>query len=197
MGCIPQVLVIGGGAAVGKTTVAAALAASHGASVFPVDTVWLALKAATDPVSHPELHYIDPSDEELARLGAEYWCERHIESAEAISEAMDPVIEYYLWEPRPVIVEGAWITPAAAARWSRQHEDVRAVFIQEPDADEVLAAMVARSGGLTPRKKASSKFCWLLGNWVREEALDEGVPVIEASPHTTLAERVRAAIHSG
>jgi 2-phosphoglycerate kinase len=97
--------VIGGGAAAGKTTAARAVAARYGVSVLPVDAIWFALKAATDPTSYPELHYFDPHDAEMLRLKAEYWCERHIRSAEAISQAMDPVIEYYLWERWPVIVE--------------------------------------------------------------------------------------------
>ena len=113
-------LVIGGGAAAGKTTAARDVAARYGVSVLPVDAIWLALKAVTDPRSYPELHYFDPPDAETLRLGAKYWCERHIESAEAISKAMDPVIEFYRYERWPVIVEGAWITPAAAARWSLQ-----------------------------------------------------------------------------
>ena len=161
--------------------------------VLPVDAIWFALKAATDPTSYPELHYFDPHDAEMLRLKAEYWCERHIRSAEAISQAMDPVIEYYLWERWPVIVEGAWITPAAAARWPRQYDAVRAVFIHEPDVDEVLAAMVARSGTITPRKKVSSKVYWLFGHWVREQALAEGLPVVDAPPRGTLTERVLAA----
>ena len=170
--------------AVGKTTVARAVAARFGVSVLPVDAIWLALKAATNPASHPELHYFDPSDEEMFRLTAEYWCERHIKSAQAISQTMDPVIEYYLWERWPVIVEGAWITPAAAARWTRRFEGLSAVFIHEPDVDEVMAAMLARSGtpSPTPRKKVISKVCWLFGNWVRKQALAEGLPVVD-SPH--------------
>ena len=123
------VLLIGGGAAVGKTTAAKAVAERCGVSVLPADAIWFALKAVTDPISHPELHYFDPTDEELA-LTTQCLCERHVESAQAISKAMDPVIEYYLWERWPVIVEGAWITPLAASRWTRQNEGVRAVFIQ-------------------------------------------------------------------
>ena len=191
-------LVIGGGAAVGKTTAATAVAARYGVSVLPVDANWLALKAVTNPASHPELHYFDPSDEELA-LTAECLCERHIESAQAISQAMGPVIEYYLWERWPVVLEGAWITPTVAGRWTRQYEAVRAVFIHEPDMDEILAAMLARSGrqNPTPRKKVLSEVCWLFGNWVREQALAEGLPVVDAPPRATLAERVLAAIHPG
>ena len=102
----------------GKSTTARALASRCGASVLPADAIWYALKAATDPTSHPELHYFDPPDSEWRRFGAEYWCERHIRSARSISLAMDPVISYYLSERWPVIVEGVWITPADAARWA-------------------------------------------------------------------------------
>ena len=191
-----KVLVIGGGAAVGKTMAARAVAARYGASVLPIDAIWLALKSATNPVSHPELHYWDPSDEEMFELSAECLCERHVKSAQAISQAMDPVIERYVWERWPVVLEGAWITPAVAGRWTRQYEGVQAVFIHEPDADEILASMAARSGGQnhSPRQKAGSPVFWLFGNWVREQALAEGLPVVDAPPRATLAERVLAAI---
>lgn len=190
------VLVIGGGAAVGKTTTARAVAALYDVSALPVDAIWIALKTVTSSDSHPELHYFDPSDEELA-LTAEYLCERHIRSAEAISQAMDSVIEYYLWERWPVVLEGAWITPAVAGRWTRQYEAVRAVFIHEPDVDEVLASMLARSDRQNPThgQRVLSEVCWLFGNWVREQALAEGLPVVDAPPRATLAERVLEAVH--
>ena len=56
-----KVLVIGGSAAVGKTTTARAAAAHYCVSILPVDVIWFALKAATDPTLYPELHYFDPS----------------------------------------------------------------------------------------------------------------------------------------
>ena len=188
-------LAIGGGAAVGKTTVAAAIAARHGASVLPVDAIWLALKAATKPQSHPQLHYFDPSAEDLA-LAPEALCERHIASAREISRAIDPVIEYLLREGRPVVLEGAWITPGAARRWTQQYEAVRAVFIHQPNADGVLAAMLERKDSQVPSPftKANSRVCWLFGNWVRERALAEELPVVGSAPRATLVERALAAI---
>ena len=193
------VLLIGGGAAVGKTTAATAVAVRYGASIVPVDAIWVALKAGTTPASHPELHYFDPSDEEMFELTAECLCQRHVKSAQTISQAIDPVIDNYLWERRPVVVEGAWITPAVAGRWTRQSEAVRAVFIHEPGIDKIAAAMVARSGGQdpSPRTIVASEVFWLFGNWVREQALAEGLPVVDAPPGATLAERVLAAIHRG
>lgn len=180
----------------GKTMTARAIGAGCDAPVLPIDAVWLALKAVTTPASHPELH--DPTDSELA-LPVEQLCARHIRTAEAISEALDPVIEHLLWERRPVVVEGAWVTPAAARRWAHRYGSVRAVFIHEPEKEEVLAAMLARSSQRRPTRKKSvlSEVCWLHGNWVREQAEAEGLPLVEARPHETLAERVLAAVELG
>ncbi len=183
-----SVILLGGAANVGKTTTAKDLAARCGASVLPADAIWYALKAATDPTVYPELHYFDPPDSEWRRLGAEYWCERHIRSSKAVSLAMDPVIEYCVTERWPVIVEGAWITPDAAARWSSQHEGLRAVFIHEP---EDLRAYLLSRGAQLPDHRGET--FWLFGNWVREQALANGLPVVNVHPRASLAERVLAA----
>ena len=182
-------LVIGGAANVGKTTVAGDLTVRCGVSVLPTDAIWLALKAATDPASYPELHYFDPPDSEWRKYSAEYWCDRHIESAKAISAAMDPVIEYYLSEQWFVIVEGAWITPMDAARWSRQHEGLRAVFIHEPEelGAYLLSRGIAKEGQVRDHR---GETFWLFGNWVREQASANGLPVVNVYPQDTLAERV-------
>ena len=169
----------------GKTTVARDLAARCGASVLPTDAIWLALKAATNPTSYPVLHHFDPPDSKWRRFGAQYWCERHIETAEAISLAMDPVIEYYLSEEWPVVVEGAWITPADAARWSRQYEGLRAVFIHEPE--DLRTYLLSRGNQLLDHR---GETFWLIGNWVREQALANGLAVVNVYPRATLADRV-------
>ena len=183
-----SVLLLGGAANVGKTTAARDLAERLGASFLPVDAIWYATKAATDPKLYPELHYFDPPDSEWRRLGAEYWCERHISSAEAISSLMDPVIEYYVSERLPVIVEGAWITPVDAARWSRQYEVLRAVFIHEPE--DLVTYHLSRGDPLTEHR---GETFWLFGNWVREQALANGLAVVNVHPRASLAERVLAA----
>ncbi len=190
------VIAIGGGAAVGKTTVAKAMAAHYHAAILPVDAVWVALQAFTSPASHPELY--DPTDSELT-LPTQQLCERHISGAETISRALDPVIEYYRWERWSAVLEGVWITPAAAARWAHRYASLRAVFVHEPDVEEVLSAMLTRSRRqrATSRKQVLSEVCWLHGKWVREQAEAEGLPVVEARPHETLAERVLASLDLG
>ena len=182
-------LAIGGAAGVGKTTTAREVAARLGVSVLPTDAIWYALKAATDSTSYPELHYFDPPDSEWREHSADYWCDRHIESAKAISSAMDPVIEYYLSERWPVIVEGAWITPMHAAHWSRQYEGVKAVFIHEPEdlPSYLLSRKITKEGQIRDHR---GETFWLFGNWIREQALATGLTVVNVYPRKSLAERV-------
>lgn len=184
-------LVIGGAAGVGKTTIARDVAERCGVSVLPTDAIWLALKAATDSASYPDLHHFDPPDGEWRKQKPEYWLERHIQSAKAISQVMDPVIEYYLWERWPVIIEGTWITPIAAARWTRKYEDLRAVFIHEPQdlRSHLLSRGIWKEG--QTRDHRGETF-WLIGNWMREQALANGLAVVNVHPSDTLTERVLA-----
>jgi 2-phosphoglycerate kinase len=189
------VLLIGGGAAVGKTTVAKAIAQQHGTLVVPMDALWLALKAVTRFESHPELHYFDPSGEDL-ELPPEVLCQRHVATAKAISSALDPVIEHFLWERQPVVLEGAWITPAAASDYVARDERVSAVFIHEPDRDAVLTAMRERASvaSATARQSVLAEVCWRFGMWLREEAISHRLMVIEARPRATLPTRIMDAL---
>ena len=98
---------------------------------------------------------------------------------------MDPVIEYYLSEKWPVIVEGCWITPADAARWSSQYEGVQAVFIHE--SKDLPAHLLSRGNRCLDHR---GETFWLFGNWVREQALENALPVVNVHPRNTLAERV-------
>ena len=101
---------------------------------------------------------------------------------------MDAIIEYYVSERWPAIVEGAWITPADAARWSRQYEGLRAVFIHEPE--DLGTYLLSRRDRSTEHR---GETFWLFGNWVREQALANGLAVVNVYPRASLAERVLAA----
>ncbi len=184
-----NVLVIGGAAGVGKTTVARDLSERCGVSVLPTDAIWLALKAATDPASYPELHHFDPPDTEWQKHEPKYWRDRHIQSAKAISQALDPVIEYYLSERWPVIVEGTWVSPATAACWTGRYEGLRAVFIHEPEdlRSYLLSRGIWREGQVRDHR---GETFWNIGNWIREQAMTHGLAVVNVHPRHTLAERV-------
>ena len=107
---------------------------------------------------------------------------------------MDSVIEYYLSEQWPVIVEGAWVTPTDAARWCRQYEGVQAVFIHEPEdlRSYLLSREISKEGHIRDHR---GETFWLFGNWVRKQALTNGLSVVNVYPRTSLAERVLEAVN--
>jgi len=193
-----QVLLLGGGAAVGKSTAAARIARGVDAVLVPTDMVWLALQAVTNAKEHPELHYFDPSVADLS-LGPERLWERHIKTASAVSECLEPVVGSLLRNDGRAVVEGAWITPQFACFRSYDGVEasgrVRAVFIHEPDLAEVLLAMARRRGLSEPTdfQRAIARVCWLHGNWLAQQANTLGVPVVSARPQRDLVRRILAA----
>jgi 2-phosphoglycerate kinase len=189
------VLLLGGAAGAGKSTSAAWIAARLGVSWLSADAIWQTLKAATERETHAAIHHFEPSDRDI-EAGAEHLLRLHIESAEAMSASLAAFVDWQLREDAPLVLEGAWITPAFAAEQVARHSGaVAAVFICERELDAVLDAMMSRSNHppRTPRRLRLTEMSWMYGEWLRGECAPLGVPVVEAQPRDTLVERVLAA----
>lgn len=184
-------LLLGGAAASGKSTCGTEIARRLGVFCVSADSLWLALKRVTTPATHPAIHHFEPTDE-LVSKGPEVLCEMHIETACAVSEALDEFIDAELAEEHSLVLEGAWITPELAAAGMRRSNVVRAVFIYEREVDEILASMAVRSSLATPTalQQTLAPMSLLYGNWLRDGAERRGVPVVTARPKDTLVDRI-------
>jgi 2-phosphoglycerate kinase len=189
-----QLFLLGGAAASGKSSSGTEVARRLGAWCVSGDSLWIALKAVTTRESHPAFHYFEPTEEEWRR-GPDFLCARHIESAEALTLALEAFIDRELKEGHRLLLEAAWITPEMAARRCRSSPVTSAVFIHEPEESEVLASMVNRQKREFPseRQLRLSAMAWRYGNWLREGALKYGLPVVEARPRETLVDRIMEA----
>ena len=189
-----QLLLLGGAAATGKSTSGSAIARRLGVSCVSGDSLWTALKCVTSRESHPAFHHFEPTEEECLR-GPEYLCARHIESAEALTPALEAFIDREMKEGHRLLLEGAWITPELAARRTSAWNGARAVFIYEPEQDQVLAAMMSRQSVAEPTKRQLwlAPMAWRYGNWLRDGARKNNLPIVEARPRRTLADRVMQA----
>uniref|UniRef100_UPI0027DF40FD AAA family ATPase n=1 Tax=Streptomyces sp. LS1784 TaxID=2851533 RepID=UPI0027DF40FD len=131
-----DVLLIGGASGIGKSRAAAHLSARHGAFVVEFDDVVAALQAATTPADHPGLHHFRALPDPDA-LPADHVLELQIATARALDDALLGVVRNRLTVDVPAIVEGDYLTPAAAARAgaeaARQGRRVSAVFLHEDD----------------------------------------------------------------
>jgi 2-phosphoglycerate kinase len=186
-----RLFLLGGATASGKSRSGNEVARRLGLHCVSADALWKALMSVTSRESHPAFHYFEPTEEEWRR-GPDFVCERHVESAQAQTPALQAFIDWELKEGHSMLLEGAWITPEMAARHCEALRDTRAVFIHEPDEDGILASMVERQLRDSPseRQIRLAAMAWRYGNRLRDGARKHGLPVVEARPRDTLVDRI-------
>lgn len=200
-----RVILIGGSSGTGKTIVAQKLAQHFGTSVLQVDDIRLALQQVTSPEQHPELHFF-VTRPAIWQLSPEDLCEGLIQVGRAIMPALEIVIAHHLAvdESGPIILEGDGILPWIATR-SRFDElgnfyretvstHLKAFFLYEPDQSVILQNMLKRKRGIehnSPQEQQNQAEASLLyGRWLRQEAINYNLPVLEVQPWNTLVNRI-------
>ncbi|MFJ3220472.1 AAA family ATPase [Kitasatospora sp. NPDC086801] len=194
-----DVLLIGGASGVGKSRAAARLARHSGAFVVEFDDVVAALHAATTAESHPGLHHFDGLDDpdDPDALPADRVLERQIATARALDDALLGVVRNRLTVDVPAIVEGDYLTPAAAARAAAeaagQGRLVRAVFLHEGDAAGISANYADREPDCGPQQRRAAVSA-RYSHWLATQARTHRLPVLDCRPYPTLADRLRHAL---
>jgi len=191
------VLLIGGSSGTGKTMLAEAIGREVGVPWLQADDFRLALQRLITPQQQPELHAFLADD--VWRHPAEELRDRFIAVGEAVSHALEIVVANHVATDASLVLEGDGVVPAMAARHSFAELDtgdrVRAVFLVEPDEAVMLRTMLERGRGIDrhdePEQRAQAHASWLYGQWLRTQAERHGLPVVEARPWATLADRVR------
>ncbi len=189
-------LLIGGSSGTGKTTLARAIGREVGAAWAQVDDFRLVLQRITTPSQQPALHAFLSGD--VWRRPPEEVRDRFIAVGEVVSHALEIVVAHHVATDAPLVLEGDGILPAMAALRIFAGLDVgdrvRAVFLVEPDEQVILRAMLDRGRGVDrytePEQRAQAHGSWLYGQWLRTQAGLRGLPVVEARPWATLADRV-------
>ena len=188
-----NVLLLGGTTAAGKSTSGYRVARKLGVACLSADSVWRALMAFTSAEAHPVLHQWPRAEE--TDLDPEHLARVHVEEAEALTPALEAFVNWETKEGNRFVFQGAWITPEFASRMMEQSETVRAVFMDEPDGDEILGWMVERSKVDEPTRRqiVMARTAELYGDWLREQASRLGLTVVAARPRETLVDRIIAA----
>jgi 2-phosphoglycerate kinase len=202
------VLLIAGCSGVGKTVVAQKLGRKLGISALLVDDLRIATQAITTPTCHPDLH-VFRTDRSIHEMGPDQAVRGFIAVASAMAPAVLTVVAHHLVVEGagPLIVEGDALLPTLTA--NQPYADlklfqglaptqaVRMVVIHEPDDTQLLANFRTRGRGfadLTPDEQRSLvTACCTYGDWLKNEAISQRVPVVAARPHQSLATRVLAA----
>ncbi len=192
-----KVLLIGGHSGVGKTVVARQLAHLFGVALAEVDDFRLVLERMTTPEQQPALHALlaagSGTDQSPTAV-----CDSLITVARVVSHALEIVVANHVATDTPTILEGDGLLPAFAARrvFAQRHVglSVRAVFLIEEDEARLFRSAVERGRGfesLTPaRQQRQVRVSWLYGQWLKQETVRYGLPVVTPHPWETLAERI-------
>jgi 2-phosphoglycerate kinase len=194
-----RVLLIGGSSGVGKTTVATLVAARLGMTWASADDFRLVLQRSTTPAQQPVLHAFF---RDLPYLAGEALAHRYIEVGRYVSYAIEIVIANHVATNAPIVLEGDTLMPEVAAQRVVADLDVgdlvRAVFIVEADADQLRQNILARGRGVEQLSSVQLarfvQFSWCYGQWLQQEAMRYGLPVVPARPKETLVDRLLAAI---
>ncbi|MFJ9677806.1 hypothetical protein ACIRP2_07095 [Streptomyces sp. NPDC101194] len=187
-----DILLIGGASGVGKSRVAAQLATGAAGFVVEFDDVVSAVEAMTTAQHHPALHHFDGIPD-TGRLTVEQVLNLQIATARALEPAVLGVVRNRLTVDVPALVEGDYLTPAAAVEAIREGRAagrrVRAVFLHEESADRITANYAAREpecGEQTHRARVSAAY----SRWLGDQASLHALPVVACRPWDTLAARI-------
>jgi 2-phosphoglycerate kinase len=200
-----QVLLIGGGSGVGKTAISQILARQLGVFLLSADDVRLAFQHTTTPEQQPALHLFW-ENREVWQQSPQVLCNGLIEVGKVVSHALEIIVAHHITikDVGAVIIEGDGILPGFAAQdhfeqlpffagFSVKNE-LRSVFLYEPDEDVLLDNMLKRGRGFESfslsEQQTQVRMHWLYGQWIRQEAQKYGLPVVEARPWATVIERI-------
>ena len=191
-----RLILVGGSAGSGKTTLARALADDLGAGWLQLDTLWIAMKAAVGLGSSAfDVLDIagrmgrggDSDDELLAAVVA---------ASDAVCAALPEVFAFELDTHEVLVADGAWLLPSFVAGLELPDTEVHAVFLQHAEVDDVAAALAPRLEGRPPQERhlRMNRQIWQYGAWVGGQARVHDLPVLDPLPFSTLTDRARLAL---
>ncbi len=203
-----RALLVGGNSGAGKTVAVRAIAQHLGVSVLLVDDVRLALQEMTAAEQQPDLHA-------FLGYGPEGWHNAEgirddwIRVGRAMARPLKVIVAHHVVVSGagPVIIEGDGILPEIAAQSDyaelrhfyglKTGHEVRGVFVVETDEERLLANLRARGRGFetwdASTQAAFGHASRLYGEWLSAQAEAHGLPVLQAQPYETLAERITSA----
>jgi hypothetical protein len=172
------------------------LAAHFGVGITEIDDFQILLERMTTREQQPAIH-VFRSHPDPDRLSATNIMEQGAELRQAMATGLEAVIANHLETLTPLVLEGDFLSPslAAQASFGDQPNDgrVRAVFLDEPDEQQLVVNFLAREPQSGPQLKRA-RVSWLQGRELAKEARALGLPVVPARPWDTVLERVIAAL---
>ena len=177
---------IGGAPTVGKSTVAAALAAHLGLPWISTDQIRDIMRTVANRRDHPKLFNPEGYDAEgfTNAFSAEEIVAIEIGQGEAAWTGILALIAGdYTW-PQGFVIEGVNLLPHLVARDIPTGADMRTVFVTEADPGRMREVVFTRgiwdNAARYPDAVKEKELAWVLqyDAWLRAQALAHGFPVV-------------------
>jgi len=178
------VLFLGGASGTGKSTLAYEIARFYGVNVLEADDVHLSVETVTAKDNFPAIHHWE---------GGRNWRDagvgRNVDWLTEVSAELFPVLQAlalrHIEDRLPVIIEGDFLHPGLIA--SLAHPEIKSLFLQETDGEQIIQNYLAREGGELQRFRAEISLAY--GEWIAGVCRRAGVRLLEARPWDTVLRR--------
>ena len=191
-----RLLLVGGSAGTGKSTVAQTVATRIGAAWLQLDTLWIAMRDAAPRGSEERRRLdIDRRIREQAEP-AETLLAPHIAAAAMVCAALPHALAFELQTHPIVVADGAWLLPEFVSGLELAEVDIASVFLHESDRGQLERAMSSRRGVamVAPWHAKSVRLAWLYGSWLADQARAASLPVVASRPYETAPDRALALV---
>lgn len=179
-----------GASGVGKSCLARPLAGRYNVPLIEADDIVTALQAMTTAHQQPWLHFWRTHPEAASWAPAKM-ADLHFSVASALRPAFSAVIADHIEFAAPAVMEGDYLLPELAAEFGPA---VRAVVVNEPDEDQIVANYQRREPGSVQRHRAQVSA--LVGTELTRRAGRCQVPVVSARPWGDGLDRVDRALRA-
>jgi len=178
------ILFVGGVSGAGKSSFASVLARFYGVKLLELDDLKAAMRAVTTKENLPMTHYwstgVDWRD--IGVDGNVNWL---IGVSKEMMHPLRAVVERQLEDNIPIIIEGDFVHPELAPSFG--NPQIKALFLQEPDREQLLRNFMDRESGEPQCYRADISIAY--GKWQAEACRLLGIGMIDVRPWNTAVTR--------
>lgn len=179
------VLFIGGPSGTGKSSIAYEIGRFYGVNVLEVDDVCLSVKTVTTIENFPAIHYWD-TGVNWRNIGVDENVKWLIDVSKEMIPVLKGLVNRHIEDKLPIIIEGDFINPEFTK--SIESPDVKSIFVQESDKNQILQNYLLREGGNLQNYRAEISISY--GKQIAETCNQNGIRLIESRPWDTVLSRV-------
>jgi 2-phosphoglycerate kinase len=178
------VLFIGGASGIGKSSVAYEIARFYGVNVLEVDDIHLSVKTVTTKESFPAVHYWNTcvNWKDVGVDGNVNWL---IDVSKEMIPVLKELVNRHIEDKLPIIIEGDFIYPEFTT--SFDNLEVKSIFVNEPDINQILQNYLSREGGDLQNYRAEISIAY--GKWIADTCNRNDIRLIDARPWDTVLTR--------